>query len=66
MNAVLAKPIHAIWFIPARKVDLYQSLAALLCAGLPSWLRDHPPLTGSAGNCCVAPSEHFSVRSVFS
>jgi hypothetical protein len=42
LNAVLAKPIHAIWFIPARKVDLYQSLAALLCANLPSWLRDHP------------------------
>ncbi|MEH2530137.1 hypothetical protein V1277_003488 [Bradyrhizobium sp. AZCC 1588] len=59
MNAVLAKPIHAIWFIPARKVDLHQSLAALLCAGLPSWLRDHTPLFSSASNCCVAQSEHF-------
>jgi hypothetical protein len=43
MNAVLAKPIHTIWFIPARAVDLHQSLAAALFAGLPSWLRDHPP-----------------------
>ncbi|WP_213288246.1 hypothetical protein [Bradyrhizobium sp. sGM-13] len=59
MNAVLAKPIHAIWFIPARKVDLHQSLAALLCAGLPSWLRDHLPFATSAGNCCVAQSERF-------
>jgi hypothetical protein len=42
MNAVLAKPIHAIWFIQARAVDLDQSLAAALFADLPSWLRDHP------------------------
>jgi hypothetical protein len=59
MNAVLAKPIHAIWFIPARKVDLHQLLAALLCAGLPFWLRDHLPSASSAGSCCVAQSEHF-------
>jgi len=44
MNAVLAKPIHAIWFIQARAVDLGQSLAAALFVGLPSWLRDHPSL----------------------
>jgi hypothetical protein len=30
MNAVLAKPIRAIWFIRARAVDLHQSLAAAL------------------------------------
>jgi hypothetical protein len=42
MNAGLAKPIHAIWFIAARAVDLHQSLAAALLAGLPAWLRDHP------------------------
>jgi hypothetical protein len=41
MNVGLAKPIPAIWFIQARAVDLHQSLAALLCPGLPSWLRDH-------------------------
>jgi hypothetical protein len=42
MNAGLAKPIHAIWFIRASAVDLHQSLAAALFVGLPSWLRDHP------------------------
>jgi hypothetical protein len=42
MNAGLAKPIQAIWFIRARAVDLDQSHAAALFAGLPSWLRDHP------------------------
>jgi len=47
MNAGLAKPIHAIWFIRARAVDLHQSLAAALFVGLPSWLRDHPLLPGS-------------------
>jgi len=57
MNAVLAKPIHAIWFIRARAVDLHQSLAAALFAGLPSWLRDHPPLLGLTQNCCDAQSE---------
>jgi hypothetical protein len=31
MNARLAKPIPAIWFIQARVVDLHQSLAAPLC-----------------------------------
>jgi hypothetical protein len=41
MNAVLAKPIHAIWFIHARTVDLHQSFAAALFASLTSWLRDH-------------------------
>jgi hypothetical protein len=41
MNAVLAKPIQAIWFIQARPVDLHQMLAAALCLDLPSWLRDH-------------------------
>jgi len=30
MNAVLAKPIRAIWFIRARAADLHQSLAAAL------------------------------------
>ncbi|MEH2524944.1 MULTISPECIES: hypothetical protein [unclassified Bradyrhizobium] len=44
MNAVLAKPIRSIWFIQARAVDLYQSLAAALFVGLTSWLRDHPSL----------------------
>jgi hypothetical protein len=44
MNAVLAKPIHAIWFIQARVVVLHQSHAAALFVGLPSWLRDHPSL----------------------
>jgi hypothetical protein len=43
MNAVLAKPIPSDWFIHASAVDLHQSLAAALFAGLPSWLRDHPP-----------------------
>jgi hypothetical protein len=57
MNAVLAKPIHAIWFIRARAVDLHQSLAAALFAGLPSWLRDHPSLPGLTRNCCDAQSE---------
>jgi hypothetical protein len=47
MNAGLAKPIHAIWFIRASAVDLHQSLVAALFAGLPSWLRDHPSLPGS-------------------
>jgi hypothetical protein len=42
MNAVLAKPIHVIWFIRASAGDLHQSLAAALFVGLPSWLRDHP------------------------
>jgi hypothetical protein len=42
MNAGLAKPIHAIWFIPARAVDMHQPLAAALFVVLPSWLRDHP------------------------
>jgi hypothetical protein len=46
MNAVLAKPIHAIWFIQTRTVDLQQSFAAALFGGLPSWLRDHPSLPG--------------------
>jgi hypothetical protein len=57
MNAVLAKPIHAIWFIRARAVDLHQSHAAALFAGLPSWLRDHPSLRGLTLNCCDAQSE---------
>jgi len=57
MNAVLAKPIHAIWFIQARAVDLGQSLAAALFVGLPSWLRDHPPLPRLSENCCVAQSK---------
>ncbi|QHO73559.1 hypothetical protein ACH79_13785 [Bradyrhizobium sp. CCBAU 051011] len=30
MNAGLAKPIHANWFMHARAVDLHQSLAAAL------------------------------------
>jgi hypothetical protein len=54
MNAVLAKPIHAIWFIRARAIDLHQSHAAALLVGLPSWLRDHPSLLDPTGNCCVA------------
>ncbi|WP_156795392.1 hypothetical protein [Bradyrhizobium icense] len=54
MNAELAKPIHVIWFIPARKADLHQSLAALLSAVLTSWLRDHPPRAGSVEGCCIA------------
>jgi len=57
MNAVLAKPIHANWFIRAKAVDLHQSLAAALFAGLPSWLRDHPSLPGLSRNCCDAQSE---------
>jgi hypothetical protein len=44
MNAVLAKPIHAIWFIHVTAFDLRQSDAAALFEGLPSWLRDHPSL----------------------
>jgi hypothetical protein len=62
MNAGLAKPIHAIWFIRARRVDLRQSLAAALLVVLPSWLRDHPALPDSAENCCVAQSKNISVR----
>jgi hypothetical protein len=57
MNAGLAKPIHAIWFIQARAIDLHQSPAAALFAGLPSWLRDHPPLPGPGEKCCSAQSE---------
>jgi hypothetical protein len=41
MNAGLAKPIPAIWFIRASAVDVHQSLAAALCPDLRSWLRDH-------------------------
>jgi len=36
MNAVLAKPIHEIWFIRATTIDLHQSLAAALFRDLPS------------------------------
>jgi hypothetical protein len=57
MNAGLAKPIHAIWFIQARPVDLHQALAAALFVVLPSWLRDHPTLPGSGKNCCDAQSK---------
>jgi hypothetical protein len=49
MNAGLAKPIHAIWFIRAPAVDLDQSNAVALFPGLASWLRDHPPLPGRDG-----------------
>jgi hypothetical protein len=49
MNAELAKPIHAIWFIQARAVDLNQSLAAVLCLCLPSWLRDHSQQPDTGG-----------------
>jgi hypothetical protein len=59
MNAGLAKPIHAIWFIRASAVDLDQSLAAALFVGLPSWLRDHPSLPRLIENCCVAQSKNF-------
>jgi hypothetical protein len=54
MNAGLAKPIHAIWFIRASAVDLHQSLAAALFVDLPSWLRDHPSLPRPIENCCAA------------
>jgi hypothetical protein len=57
MNAGLAKPIHGIWFIRARAVDLHQSLAAALLVVLPSWLRDHPPLPDPIENCCTAQSK---------
>ncbi|MBT1512180.1 hypothetical protein KIP88_16885 [Bradyrhizobium sp. SRL28] len=57
MNAVLAKPIHANWFIQAGALDLHQLLAAALFAGLPSWLRDHPSLSGPGEDCCDAQSE---------
>ena len=59
MNAVLAKPIRANWFIDVPTFDLPQLDAAALFGSLPSWLRDHPPLPGIAGKCCVAPSENF-------
>jgi hypothetical protein len=59
MNAVLAKPIHAIWFIRVSAVDLNQSLAAALFAGLPSWLRDHPSLPRPIEDCCIAQSKNF-------
>jgi hypothetical protein len=62
MNAGLAKPIHAIWFIRVRAVDLHQSLAAVLFIGLPSWLRDHPSLPGLVENCCGAQLENFNAR----
>jgi hypothetical protein len=62
MNAVLAKPIHEIWFIRATTIDLHQSLAAALFRDLPSWLRDHPPLPDPAPNCCDAQSENFNVQ----
>jgi hypothetical protein len=54
MNAGLAKPIHAIWFIRARAFDLDQSHAAALFIALLSWLRDHPSLPGSNSVCCNA------------
>jgi hypothetical protein len=57
MNAGLAKPIHAIWFIQARVVDLHQSLAAALFVGLPSWLRDHPWVRRLIEICCGAQSK---------
>jgi hypothetical protein len=61
MNAMLAKPIRAIWFIRARAVDLDQSLAAALFIGLPSWLRDHPSLPHPIENCCDAQSTNSKI-----
>jgi hypothetical protein len=55
VNAVLAKPIRTNWFIRPQPFDLHQFDAAALCAGLPSWLRDH----SKPGKCCIAQSENF-------
>jgi hypothetical protein len=65
MNAVLAKPIHAIWFIQARAVDLDQSLAAALFVSLPSWLRDHPSLPGSGRKIAATHNQKISARGAF-
>ncbi|WKA28251.1 hypothetical protein [Bradyrhizobium roseum] len=62
MNALLAKPIPAIWFMRARTVDLHQPDAAVLFVGLPSWLRDHPLTPGCKRKCCAAQLENFNAR----
>jgi hypothetical protein len=64
VNAWLAKPIHANWFIQARTFDLRQLDAAALFTDLPPWLRDHPPLPESAEKCCGAQLENFQPRSL--
>ena len=66
MNAVLAKPIHAIWFIRARTVDLRQSFVAALFADLPSWLRDHPSLPGLIKKIAATHKRPHPFKSAFS
>jgi len=59
VNARLAKPIPANWFIRPQPFDLRQLDAAALSATLPSWLRDHSELAEFTGKCCIAQSENF-------
>jgi hypothetical protein len=59
VNAGLAKPIHANWFIRLRLFDLRQLDAAALFGTLLSWLRDHSEMAGFTAKCCVAQSEKF-------
>jgi hypothetical protein len=61
MNAGLAKPIHAIWFIRARAFDLDQSHAAALFIALLSWLRDHQSLPGPTAIAAMH-NENYSTR----
>jgi hypothetical protein len=60
VNAGLAKPIHANWFIRPQPFDLSQLNAAALFGTLPSWLRDHLEPAEFMAKCCGAQSENFN------
>jgi hypothetical protein len=62
MNAGLAKPIHANWFIRLWLFDLGQLDAAALFGRLPSWLRDHSEPAGFTKKCCIAQSKNFNAQ----
>jgi hypothetical protein len=62
MNAGLAKPIPAIWFIGTKAIDLHQADAAALFDDLPSWLRDHQSLPRSDEKYCDAQLENFNAQ----
>jgi hypothetical protein len=62
VNAGLAKPIHANWFIPGTAFDLRQLDAAALFSHLRAWLRDHSESAEFTGKCCIAQSENFQKR----
>jgi hypothetical protein len=49
----------------ARNVDLHQSLAALLLAVCPSWLRDHQALPGSGRKIVATHNQKISARGAF-